>query len=92
MESKGAFTDDQISDNIFGVFLVTGDSTVCVISWSVKYLRENSSILKVAIEEQEEAIDLKISRVGKKFNVGRHKIDAIYSWSDSRNHESSKNS
>ncbi|ONK72763.1 uncharacterized protein A4U43_C04F22910 [Asparagus officinalis] len=56
MESKEALTDDQIADNIIGVIFAARDTTASVLTWIVKYLGENPSILKAVTEEQEEVI------------------------------------
>nr|XP_010933004.1 abscisic acid 8'-hydroxylase 1 [Elaeis guineensis] len=54
MESKEALTDDQIVDNIVGVIFAARDTTASVLTWIVKYLGENPSILQAVTEEQEE--------------------------------------
>lgn len=59
MESKEALTDDQISDNVIGVIFAARDTTASVLTWIVKYLGENPSILKAVTEEQEEVIKSK---------------------------------
>ncbi|KAG1362789.1 abscisic acid 8'-hydroxylase 1 [Cocos nucifera] len=54
MESKEALTDDQIVDNIVGVIFAARDTTASVLTWIVKYLGENPSVLQAVTEEQEE--------------------------------------
>ncbi|PKU74080.1 abscisic acid 8'-hydroxylase CYP707A2-like [Dendrobium catenatum] len=54
MESKEALSDDQIADNIIGVIFAARDTTASVLTWILKYLAENPSILQAVTEEQEE--------------------------------------
>ncbi|KAJ0970963.1 hypothetical protein J5N97_018922 [Dioscorea zingiberensis] len=53
MEAKEALTDEQIADNIIGVIFAARDTTASVLTWIVKYLGENPSILQTVTEEQE---------------------------------------
>lgn len=46
METKQGLTDDQIADNIIGVIFASRDTTASVLTWIVKYLGENPSILR----------------------------------------------
>ncbi|XP_024032578.1 abscisic acid 8'-hydroxylase 1-like, partial [Morus notabilis] len=39
-------TDDQIADNIIGVIFAARDTTASVLTWIVKYLRENPGVLE----------------------------------------------
>ncbi|XP_039121180.1 abscisic acid 8'-hydroxylase CYP707A2 [Dioscorea cayenensis subsp. rotundata] len=54
MEAKEALTDEQITDNIIGVIFAARDTTASVLTWIVKYLGENPSVLQAVTEEQEE--------------------------------------
>ncbi|KAJ3680707.1 hypothetical protein LUZ60_016985 [Juncus effusus] len=54
METKEALTDDQIADNVIGVIFAARDTTASVLTWIVKFLGDNPSVLKLVIEEQEE--------------------------------------
>lgn len=46
MEAKEALTDEQITDNIIGVIFAARDTTASVLTWIVKYLGENPSVLQ----------------------------------------------
>ncbi|KAG1355460.1 hypothetical protein COCNU_07G015720 [Cocos nucifera] len=54
MEAKQGLTDEQIADNIIGVMFASRDTTASVLTWIVKYLGENPSILQAVTEEQVE--------------------------------------
>ncbi|KAA8521072.1 hypothetical protein F0562_011775 [Nyssa sinensis] len=45
-------TDEQIADNIIGVIFAARDTTASVLTWIVKYLAENQSVLQAVTEEQ----------------------------------------
>lgn len=53
MEDKEGLTDEQIADNIIGVIFAARDTTASVLTWILKYLGENPSILQAVTEEQE---------------------------------------
>ncbi|OVA18363.1 Cytochrome P450 [Macleaya cordata] len=53
MKEKEALTDEQIADNIIGVIFAARDTTASVLTWTLKYLAENPSILQAVTEEQE---------------------------------------
>jgi (+)-abscisic acid 8'-hydroxylase len=53
MGDKEGLTDDQIADNIIGVIFAARDTTASVLTWIVKYLGENPSVLEAVTEEQE---------------------------------------
>ncbi|XP_076906606.1 abscisic acid 8'-hydroxylase CYP707A2-like [Bidens hawaiensis] len=53
MEEKEGLSDEQIADNIIGVIFAARDTTASVITWIIKYLAENPSVLKAVTEEQE---------------------------------------
>ncbi|KAJ6846461.1 abscisic acid 8'-hydroxylase 1-like [Iris pallida] len=59
MDPKEALTDAQIADNIIGVIFAARDTTASVLTWIVKYLKENPSVLRAVTEEQMEIIKLK---------------------------------
>ncbi|PIA58682.1 hypothetical protein AQUCO_00500554v1 [Aquilegia coerulea] len=46
-------TDEQIADNVIGVIFAARDTTASVLTWIVKYLGENPSILQAVTEEQQ---------------------------------------
>ncbi|XP_059442976.1 abscisic acid 8'-hydroxylase CYP707A2-like [Corylus avellana] len=56
MGDKEGLTDDQIADNIIGVIFAARDTTASVLTWILKYLGENPSVLKAVTEEQEEVM------------------------------------
>nr|GLL44380.1 abscisic acid 8'-hydroxylase 1-like [Ipomoea trifida] len=49
----GGLTDEQIADNIIGVIFAARDTTASVLTWILKYLAENPSVLQAVTEEQE---------------------------------------
>ncbi|KAM7490840.1 hypothetical protein LguiA_033761 [Lonicera macranthoides] len=53
MGDKEGLTDEQIADNIIGVIFAARDTTASVITWIVKYLGENPSVLQAVTKEQE---------------------------------------
>jgi (+)-abscisic acid 8'-hydroxylase len=53
MGDKEGLTDEQIADNIIGVIFAARDTTASVITWIVKYLAENPSVLQAVTKEQE---------------------------------------
>lgn len=46
MEDKEGLTDEQIADNIIGVIFAARDTTASVLTWIIKYLAENPSVLQ----------------------------------------------
>lgn len=52
MDEKAGLSDEQISDNIIGVIFAARDTTASVLTWIVKYLGENPSVLESVTEEQ----------------------------------------
>ena len=46
MGEKAGLTDEQIADNIIGVIFAARDTTASVLTWIVKYLGENPSVLE----------------------------------------------
>ncbi|KAK3015242.1 hypothetical protein RJ639_007114 [Escallonia herrerae] len=53
MGDKEGLTDEQIADNVIGVIFAARDTTASVLTWIVKYLAENPSVLQAVTEEQE---------------------------------------
>ncbi|PWA95646.1 cytochrome P450 [Artemisia annua] len=53
MEDKAGLSDEQIADNIIGVIFAARDTTASVLTWIIKYLAENPSVLQSVTEEQE---------------------------------------
>ncbi|KAK3227562.1 hypothetical protein Dsin_007424 [Dipteronia sinensis] len=56
MGDKEGLTDEQIADNIIGVIFAARDTTASVMTWILKYLGENPSVLQAVTEEQEAII------------------------------------
>lgn len=46
MGDKEGLTDEQIADNIIGVIFAARDTTASVLTWIIKYLGENPSVLE----------------------------------------------
>lgn len=46
MGEKEALTDEQITDNMIGLIFAARDTTASVLTWIIKYLGENPSILQ----------------------------------------------
>ncbi|KAL8266866.1 hypothetical protein R6Q59_004210 [Mikania micrantha] len=53
MEQKEGLSDEQIADNIIGVIFAARDTTASVMTWIIKYLAENPTVLQAVTEEQE---------------------------------------
>ncbi|MED6121705.1 hypothetical protein PIB30_032705 [Stylosanthes scabra] len=53
MAEKAGLNDEQITDNIIGVIFAARDTTASVLTWIVKYLSENPTVLQAVTEEQE---------------------------------------
>lgn len=47
MGDKEGLTDEQVADNIIGVIFAARDTTASVLTWILKYLAENPSVLQV---------------------------------------------
>ncbi|KAG0474985.1 hypothetical protein HPP92_014671 [Vanilla planifolia] len=76
MDAKEALTDDQIADNIIGVMFAARDTTASVLTWILKYLAENPSILEAVAAEQEDI------RRSKKTMAGEEKCSL--NWADTK--------
>ncbi|XP_010275152.1 PREDICTED: abscisic acid 8'-hydroxylase 1-like [Nelumbo nucifera] len=74
MDEKEGLTDEQIADNVIGVIFAARDTTASVLTWIVKYLGENPSVLQTVTEEQE-------SIMKSKENGGE---DKSLTWADTR--------
>ncbi|XP_055819396.1 abscisic acid 8'-hydroxylase CYP707A2-like [Solanum dulcamara] len=68
MGDQEDLTDEQIADNIIGVIFAARDTTASVLTWILKYLGENPSVLQAVTDEQEGII-----REGK-----------VLSWADTK--------
>ncbi|OIT40448.1 PREDICTED: abscisic acid 8'-hydroxylase 1-like [Nicotiana attenuata] len=53
MGDQEDLTDEQIADNIIGVIFAARDTTASVLTWILKYLGENPTVLQAVTEEQE---------------------------------------
>jgi (+)-abscisic acid 8'-hydroxylase len=49
LEAKAGLTDAQISDNVIGVIFAARDTTASVLTWVVKFLGDNPSVLQSVI-------------------------------------------
>lgn len=56
MGDKESLTDQQIADNVIGVIFAARDTTASVLTWIIKYLADNPSVLQTVREEQESII------------------------------------
>ncbi|KAG8375232.1 hypothetical protein BUALT_Bualt10G0078900 [Buddleja alternifolia] len=56
MGDAEGLTDEQIADNMIGVIFAARDTTASVLTWILKYLAENPSVLQAVTEEQEAII------------------------------------
>ncbi|XP_031501495.1 abscisic acid 8'-hydroxylase 3-like [Nymphaea colorata] len=74
MSEKAALTDAQISDNVIGMIFAARDTTASVLTWILKYLAENPSVLKAVTEEQEGIRRAKLNGDG----------DEGLTWADTR--------
>ncbi|KAJ8755520.1 hypothetical protein K2173_019318 [Erythroxylum novogranatense] len=74
MSEKGELTDEQIADNIIGVIFAARDTTASVLTWILKYLGENPSVLQAVTEEQEAIIKCKEKSGDEK----------LLTWADTR--------
>ncbi|CAL1386708.1 unnamed protein product [Linum trigynum] len=70
MEDKEGLTDEQIADNVIGVIFAARDTTASALTWVLKYLRDNPSVLQAVTEEQEAIAKEMISREKGVLNWG----------------------
>ncbi|XP_043694802.1 abscisic acid 8'-hydroxylase CYP707A2 [Telopea speciosissima] len=75
MGEKAGLTDEQIADNVIGVIFAARDTTASVLTWIVKYLGENPSVLQAVTEEQESIIKSKDESCQEQ----------ILNWADTKN-------
>ncbi|KAJ7943987.1 Abscisic acid 8'-hydroxylase [Quillaja saponaria] len=75
MGEKEALTDEQIADNIIGVIFAARDTTASVLTWILKHLSENPSVLQAVTEEQEVLLK-------SKENCSEEKV---LTWADAKN-------
>ncbi|KAK7386858.1 hypothetical protein VNO78_27196 [Psophocarpus tetragonolobus] len=75
MSEKAGLSDEQIADNIIGVIFAARDTTATVLTWIVKYLGENPSVLEAVTEEQESVLRGK-EQSGEEMGLN---------WSDTKN-------
>ncbi|GAA0158686.1 oxygenase [Lithospermum erythrorhizon] len=59
MGDKEGLTDQQIADNIIGAIFAARDTTASVLTWILKFLGENPSVLEAVTNEQDEIIRAK---------------------------------
>lgn len=71
MADTQGLTDDQVADNIIGIIFAARDTTASVLTWILKYLAQNPSVLRAVTEEQEGIV-----------GVGKVKV---LSWADTKN-------
>ncbi|KAH6766140.1 cytochrome P450 [Perilla frutescens var. hirtella] len=50
---QNQLTDSQIADNVIGVIFAAHDTTATVLTWLLKYLHDNPSVLQAVAGEQE---------------------------------------
>lgn len=74
MGDKEGLSDGQIADNVIGVIFAARDTTASVLTWILKYLAENPSVLQTVTEEQEAIIK-------DKKESGEEKV---LSWADTK--------
>ena len=46
MSEKEGLTDEQIADNVIGIIFAARDTTASVLTWILKFLGENPSVLQ----------------------------------------------
>eukprot|EP01018_Ginkgo_biloba_P032437 Gb_30377 [translate_table: standard] len=52
-EGRRSLTDAQIADNIIGVIFASQDTTASVLTWILKFLRDDANLLEAVTAEQE---------------------------------------
>lgn len=63
MGDKEGLTDEQIADNMIGVIFAARDTTASALTWIVKYLAENPSVLQAV------TVSFTIPKVRKFFSL-----------------------
>ncbi|KAF5477625.1 hypothetical protein F2P56_004245, partial [Juglans regia] len=74
MGEKEGLTDEQIADNIIGVIFAARDTTASILTWILKYLGENPSVLQAVTEEQEAIMRSKEGSIAEN----------VLSWADTK--------
>ncbi|XP_023527895.1 abscisic acid 8'-hydroxylase 1-like [Cucurbita pepo subsp. pepo] len=74
MSEKEGLTDEQIADNVIGIIFAARDTTASVLTWILKFLGENPSVLQAVTDEQEAIMNEKQSRE-----------DNNLTWGDAKN-------
>ncbi|XP_022941670.1 abscisic acid 8'-hydroxylase 1-like [Cucurbita moschata] len=74
MSEKEGLTDEQIADNVIGIIFAARDTTASVLTWILKFLGENPSVLQAVTDEQEAIMNEKQSRE-----------DNNLTWGDTKN-------
>nr|GLL48752.1 abscisic acid 8'-hydroxylase 3-like [Ipomoea trifida] len=70
MADNEGLTDEQIADNIIGVIFAARDTTASVLTWILKFLAENPTVLEAVTVEQEA--------------IMRSKEEKVLSWEDTK--------
>ncbi|XP_019156390.1 PREDICTED: abscisic acid 8'-hydroxylase 3-like [Ipomoea nil] len=70
MADAEGLSDDQIADNIIGVIFAARDTTASVLTWILKFLAENPTVLEAVTVEQEA--------------IMRSKEGKVLSWEDTK--------
>lgn len=70
MGEPEGLTDEQIADNIIGVIFAARDTTASVLTWILKFLAENPSVLQAVTEEQEA--------------IMKYKEEKVLTWADTK--------
>ncbi|KAL9247013.1 hypothetical protein vseg_020485 [Gypsophila vaccaria] len=65
MGDKEGLTDEQIADNVIGVIFAARDTTASVLTWILKFLVDNPTVLQSVTEEQEAIIKEKEGKSGE---------------------------
>ncbi|CAN0840499.1 Abscisic acid 8'-hydroxylase 1 [Linum grandiflorum] len=73
MEDKEGLTDEQIADNVIGVIFAARDTTASALTWVLKFLGDNPTVLQAVTEEQEE--------IGREM---RNRENGVMSWGDTK--------
>ncbi|EPS66684.1 hypothetical protein M569_08091, partial [Genlisea aurea] len=63
MAESQALSDEQIADNIIGVIFAARDTTASVLTWILKFLAENPTVLQSVTEEQQNIMEDKEKRL-----------------------------
>ncbi|KAJ7541128.1 hypothetical protein O6H91_10G047500 [Diphasiastrum complanatum] len=72
-EAYSRLTDEQIADNVIGVIFAAHQTTASVLTWLVKYLTENSTLLEAVTAEHQSIRQRKMDN------------DKSLTWADTKN-------